>query len=143
MLESPAIVVGLEGGTALVESDYGGGCGSGMCSKGGCGTAVLGQLFSKRPRGPMQVSNPIQARPGERVIIGVEEGALVQSAILAYLLPLLIMIASVLVAHSHYPGRDDVSAVAALAGLVAGWGLSRLLARRWFKLSKPAILRRA
>ena len=143
MLESPAIVVALEDQAALVEADYGGGCGSGMCSKGGCGTAVLGQLFSRNPRGPMRVMNPIQARQGERVIMGLEEGSLLRSAVLAYLFPLLLLFAGALAARFFFHGSDGAAVAGAVMGLALGWGSARILGRRWLQTSRPVILRRA
>lgn len=141
MLETPALVVETDQAAALVEADFGGGCGSGMCAKGGCGAAVLAQIFSRNPRGPMRVGNPIQARIGERVIVGVEEGMLVRSTLLAYLLPLALLLGGALAGRAG--GGDGLAAVGALLGLAIGWGLARLLGRRLLQSAQPVILRRA
>jgi sigma-E factor negative regulatory protein RseC len=143
MLETPALVVQTEQAAALVEADFGGGCGSGMCAKGGCGAAVLAQLFSRNPRGPMRVGNPIQASIGERVIVGVEEGMLVRSTLVAYLLPLAMLLGGALAGRAWGPGGDGTAAVGALLGLVAGWGLARTLGRHLVQRAQPVILRRA
>lgn len=142
MLETPAVIVGTDERTALVKADYGGGCGSGMCSKGGCGTAVLGRIFSSNPRGPMRVGNPIQARLGERVIVGVEEGTLLRTTLLAYLLPLLMLVVGALGARAWFPGGDTAGALGALGGLMVGWAAARTLGRR-VSGTQPVILRRA
>lgn len=141
MLETPARVVQTEQSAALVEADFGGGCGSGMCAKGGCGAAVLAQLFSRNPRGPMRVGNPIQASIGERVIVGVEEGMLVRSTLVAYLLPLAMLLGGALVGRTL--GGDGLAAVGAMLGLAVGWGMARLLGRRLLQRAQPVILRRA
>lgn len=143
MLETPAVIVETQQTSALVEADFGGGCGSGMCAKGGCGAAVLAQLFSRNPRGPMRVANPIQARPGERVIVGVEEGMLVRSTLIAYLLPLGMLLGGALAGRAWLPESDGLAVVGALAGLAVGWGLARALGRRQARSAQPVILRRA
>jgi len=143
MLETPAVVVKTEAGAALVEADFGGGCGSGMCAKGGCGTAVLAQLFSRTPRGPMRAGNPIEARIGERVIIGVEEGALLRATLLAYLLPLVLFVVGAFAVRQWLHGGDGAAALGALAGLVLGWGVVRWMGQRaGQQRGQPVILRR-
>jgi sigma-E factor negative regulatory protein RseC len=144
MLETPAVVVKTEARAALVEADFGGGCGSGLCAKGGCGTAVLAQLFSRTPRSPMRADNPIEARPGERVIVGVEEGMLLRATLIAYLLPLILFVGGALVPHGFQAG-DGAAALGALLGLILGWGAARVLSRRWNSSGRgqPVILRRA
>lgn len=142
MLETPARVVGTEQAAALVEADFGGGCGSGMCAKGGCGAAVLAQIFSRNPRGPMRVGNPILASVGERVIVGVEEGVLVRSTLITYCLPLTTLLAGALVG-GRLLGGDALAVVGAVLGWAAGWGLARLLGRRLLQSAQPVILRRA
>lgn len=141
MLETPAIVVKTEAHAALVEADFGGGCGSGMCAKGGCGTAVLAQMFSRTPRAPMRVGNPIEARIGERVIVGVEEGSLLRATLLAYLLPLALFVLGAVLPRSMH-AADGAAALGALAGLVVGWVAARLLSRG-SQRRQPVILRRA
>jgi sigma-E factor negative regulatory protein RseC len=142
VLESPALVVGLDEGLALVEADYGGGCGSGMCVKGGCGTAVLGRLFSNNPRGPLRVDNPIQARPGERVMIGVGDGMLLRAAATAYLLPLAGFVTGALVGRVSLAGGDAGAVLGALGGLAVGWVLARASGASMTRSARPVILRR-
>jgi len=142
MLETPAIVVKTEDRAALVEADFGGGCGSGLCAKGGCGTAVLAQLFSRTPRGPMRVANPIEARMGERVVVGVEEGSLLRATLIAYLLPLVLFVAGALAAQELRAG-DGATALGAIAGLLMGWAVARFLSRHGRAAGgEPVILRR-
>lgn len=143
MLETPAVVVQTDQDGTLVEADFGGGCGSGMCAKGGCGAAVLAQLFSRNPRGPMRVNNPLHAAIGERVIVGVEEGVLLRTTLVAYLLPLAMFVGGALVAPAWFQGGDGWAALGALIGLAAGWGLARALGRRLLHSAQPIILRRA
>ncbi len=139
MLETPARVIDTQEGTALVEADFGGGCGSGLCAKGGCGAAILAQLFTRTPRGTLRAANPIGARPGERVVVGVEEGSLMAATLTVYLLPLLLLMAGAVGARQML-GGDGAAVAGALAGLLLGWALARRLARRGH--ASPRILRR-
>jgi sigma-E factor negative regulatory protein RseC len=141
MLETPAVVLKTEARSALVEADFAGGCGSGMCAKGGCGTALLAQMFSQKPRAPLRVANPIDARIGERVIVGVEEGSLLRATLLVYLLPLALFLAGASAGGQAADG-DAPAVLGGLAGLFLGW----LAARRWSRRpqgGQPVILRRA
>lgn len=141
MLETPAVVVKTEAQAALVEADFGGGCGSGLCAKGGCGTALLAQIFSQKPRAPLRAANPIQARIGERVIVGVEEGSLLRATLLVYLLPLALFVAGAIA--GRWAAEGDAPAVAgALVGLALGWLAARRMSRQP-RGGQPVILRRA
>lgn len=139
MLETPARVIETQGETALVEADYGGGCGSGLCARRGCGASILAQLFTRTPRGALRAANPIGARPGERVLVGVPEGSLLAAVLTVYLLPLILLLAGA-VASRHLLGGDGAAAAGAVAGLGLGWLLARRLGRR--RASLPCILRR-
>jgi sigma-E factor negative regulatory protein RseC len=139
MLETPARVIDTQGDMARVEADYGGGCGGSQCARGGCGAALLAQLFTRNPRARLTVLNPIGARPGERVVVGVEEGSVLAATLRVYLLPLVFLLAGALLSRS-LGGGDALAAAGALAGLVLGWATARILGRRTTRA--PAILRR-
>lgn len=143
MLETPARVIETRGGFALVEADYGGGCGSGLCTKGGCGTAILAQIFTRTPRGPLRVSNAIGARPGDRVVVGVTEGSVLGASLAVYLLPLAFLLVGA-VASRSLGGGDGGAALGAILGLFLGWGWARGATRRLAARadSQPVILRR-
>jgi sigma-E factor negative regulatory protein RseC len=145
MLESPAVVVGTERGAAFVEADFGGGCGSGMCATGGCGSAVLARIFTQNPRRPLRVRNPIDAGVGERVIVGIAEGVLLRTTLVAYLLPLVMLVTGAAAARAIASSNGDaVAAAGGLGGLVLGWVLARALSHRRTKRElEPVILRRA
>lgn len=90
MIEEPATVILVNDGYALVETRQRPACGA-CASSGNCSTSVLSGLF-KRRYNRLRVSNPIDARPGDRVIIGLQENTLLKVSFLAYLLPLACMI---------------------------------------------------
>ncbi|MEJ2427273.1 MAG: SoxR reducing system RseC family protein [Candidatus Thiodiazotropha sp.] len=96
MIEETARVVRVDGGFAVVETQQQAACGS-CQSAGSCSTSVLSGLF-KRHDNEMRVLNTLDVHPGERVIIGVQERALVKLSLLAYLMPLVGLIAGAIVA---------------------------------------------
>lgn len=110
MLEQHAIVLKTENGKAWVEARESGTCGS--CGSGGCSTRRLADLFGRRERA-FPVDNVLDAKAGERVVIGIPPGALWKSAFRLYGLPLLALIAGGL-AGQHFYG--DPGAVAGAAG---------------------------
>jgi sigma-E factor negative regulatory protein RseC len=121
MIETPAVVVRLEGGLAHVESFGANGCGS--CSPGkSCATASLGKLFGAKPR-LFRALNQIGAKAGDSVVVGIADGALLRGSLAVYLLPLVLLVAGALIATWLAPGteaREPWSIVGAAAGLVAG-----------------------
>lgn len=98
---------------------------------------------------PFRVLNPIGAGVGERVIIGLEEAALLRSSLVAYVVPLVLLIAGaiaggMLVSPAY---SDAYAAVGALLGLIAGFGSLKWINRRTGSggqgMYRPVILRRA
>lgn len=135
MLEQHAIVLKTDGNLAWVEARESGTCGS--CGSGGCSTRRLADLFGRRERA-FPVDNALQAKAGERVVIGIPPGALWKSAFRLYGLPLALLLAGGL-AGQHLHG--DLGAVAGMAGgllLAALLQKTRLGAHAW----QPAMLRR-
>ncbi|MGO8755468.1 MAG: SoxR reducing system RseC family protein [Gallionellaceae bacterium] len=129
MLETHAIVVKLDGTEAIVESTESGGCG--QCSNiNGCGNGELSKMFCAGPR-EFRVPNGIGAQVGDEVEVSVADGALLRSAFIAYIFPLLLMFAGgslgTILAGAHT--QDKYAAIGALAGLLAGFVLIR-----WFTL---------
>ena len=120
MLESQALVVKIEHGATYVEAEAGGNCGSGQCNTSACATGVLMRIFSQRPKS-LRVNNPIGAQVGEQVMLGLEEGAFLKSALLAYLLPLLALILGALLGlglAGPTDARDLYAGLGGLAGLI-------------------------
>lgn len=135
MLEQHAIVLKTEGGKAWVEARESGTCGS--CGAGGCSTRRLADLFGRRERA-FPVDNVLQAQTGERVVIGIPPGALWQSALRLYGLPLLLLFAGGLL------GQQLQGDAVAVAGAAAGLLLAAL-AQKFLGFSRafrPVMLRR-
>lgn len=86
MIEEFAVVVAVDGDVAEVEPQRRASCDH--CGvKGACGTSLIDRFLGRRPL-RLMVENPIAARVGERVVLGVADDALLKAALAAYLAPL-------------------------------------------------------
>jgi sigma-E factor negative regulatory protein RseC len=72
-------------------------------------------------------------RPGDGVIIEVDDGELLRAAALAYVPPLAGLLAGPVVVAALIPGSELAALAGALVGLAAGWGASRA----WLRRSPP------
>lgn len=143
MMQTRAVVIRLEGQDAMVESTRGGGCGS-CDSEKGCGSGKLSQLFSADVR-RFRVRNVGNAQVGSLVQVSMPDGVLLNSALLMYVLPLvLLFICALLVSHMAPTASsvDAYSAAGALAGLILGFVLVKLISvrRKLFSVAQPVIL---
>jgi sigma-E factor negative regulatory protein RseC len=134
MIEESGQVVRTAGDSAWVQTARRSSCGSCSARKG-CGTGALAGLFGARLH-EVEVLNPIGARPGEQVIVGISESLLVRGSALVYLLPLLFLVAGALLAEGLAPqlglaGSDAPAIFGGLAGLAAGFLWLRRRQRRW------------
>jgi len=86
MIEETALVTACHGEFAEVQTQRTSSCGA-CAAKGACGTSVLSEVLGNKPA-LFRVRNPLGARPGERVIIGLQESALTRAAVAAYLAPI-------------------------------------------------------
>ena len=147
MIEQTALVVSVQGDLAEVEGEHPGACG-GCAGEGTCATSLIARYFG-RSRPALQVENPIGARPGDRVIIGLAESTLLTASFLAYLVPLLSMIGAAIagaqIADFLAPAyARGLSTLAGLGGLVAALGWLARLSRAGSLATRcrPRILRR-
>lgn len=144
MLESEAIVVRIENGATFVAAQGSGGCGSNQCATT-CSTATLTRMFSQTPK-DLQVDNPISAQVGERVVVGLVEGAFLKSALAVYLLPLsalLIGAALGLYGAGEHEMRDLYAGLGGLAGLVLSALALKIIASKFSPNGvQPIILRK-
>lgn len=124
MLESRARVIERRGEAALIEVLEQAGCG--VCATGkACTMTLLAQWLSRRPR-CFEVANPIQAEPGDEVIVAVEEGKLARSAATVFARALGLVLAGAVAGSLAGGGADASAAVGAAAGLAG----AHLLIRR-------------
>jgi len=88
MLEEKATIIRIENNqTSWVEVNSKPAC-NGCQAKSGCATSIVGQLFKQKPRF-FRVTNTINAKQGEQVIIGIHEKTMLKAALIGYILPLL------------------------------------------------------
>lgn len=141
MIESPATVVEVKPGVAWVETVRQSACGH--CeSAGSCGTSVLAKLFGA-PRSRLRLDDAQGLRVGEQVVIGIPDGTLVRASFVAYLMPLVFLIAAAGVATRLGVGEGSVALIG-LAGLGIGLWLSGRLTGGQFARERyrPVLVRR-
>ena len=120
MIETQAVVVEVQNSVTYVEAKSPSGCSSCSTDKG-CATLTLSKIFNSKPR-QYRVLNLIDAKVGDAVVIGLQEGALLKGAISVYLLPLALLVAGALAGHYAGPdtGSDAYAVVGAGLGMIAG-----------------------
>jgi sigma-E factor negative regulatory protein RseC len=148
MIEEQAVILSVENQSnpqvsiATLEIERKTACG--LCGKTrGCGNAIWGKLFAHQSSA-FKAQNAINASVGQSVIVGINEQALLRSALLLYLLPLATMLIAALIAMQVHTG--DLSAiVGAVIGLLLGfmWVKGYTTSNQYFLLQQPVILRLA
>ncbi len=149
MIEERAIILSvghsshnLSDSTATLEIERKAACG--LCGKTrGCGNSIWGKLFAHQSTA-FKAQNRINARVGDSVIVGINERALLKSALLLYILPLVtMMIGAILVNEMTHNNVGSITG--ALIGLVIGliWVKGHTTASRYFLEEQPVILRLA
>jgi sigma-E factor negative regulatory protein RseC len=130
MLETRAVIVQTDGRLAVVQASEATGCE--RCDGKGCGSGKLARLFCSKPR-QFQVENPTDAGVGDEVIISVAEGTILRGIGLAYMLPLLLMLAGAMSGNivAAQPAQSDgYAAAGASLGLCVGFLLANWLSSR-------------
>lgn len=142
MIEEQAIVVRIESDRAYLEIERSQPCG--LCgTTRGCGMSLWGRLFSHR-QGSLSMLNTLQLSIGDRVVIAMEEGVLMAGALIAYVIPLVLVCAGGFMGASQGVSRveSDLYGVAgAVIGLLLGLAIVRKVGRTVGK--QPTMLRRA
>lgn len=127
MIEETALVLEVRGDLAAVASAGPLGC-KACQAQGGCGTASLARFFQRRSR-VTWARNPLAAQPGDRVVVGLDERALLRAAWVAYALPLAGLLGGALLGEQLGGAgiKELAAAVAGLIGLIVGLAWSRQL----------------
>lgn len=132
MIEQPARVLGILPASAsqpaqlCIEVRRQSACG-GCTHAAGCGTAVLAGLFGARAQ-RLQLPLPASSEPllpGDEIQLGIAPRALLGSAMLAYVLPVLLMLLGAGLGQ-HLAG-EVLSVLLAALGLASGLMLGRWL----------------
>lgn len=126
MLEETGVVTKAEDGFVWVETQTRSSCSH--CSTTQCTTSVVSKLFGIK-NNLLKLENTHDARPGQRVVIGIPDGLLVRASFWAYLLPLFGMIGGVMLALAN-DMNDGGQALLAAAGLAAGLMLVKTMTQK-------------
>ena len=148
MIEETAQVARVDGEHAWLETQRQGTCGS--CSaRNGCGVSLIERYATAR-MGQIRAVNRVGAQVGDRVIVGIDEGALLKGSAAVYLSPLAGLFGGAAAGEALAPFNELLSAEAAsillgLLGLAAGLLYLYRYSRRhrWDPRFQPVILRTA
>ena len=143
MIEERAVILSLDNASnATLEIERKTACG--ICGQTrGCGNSIWGKLFAHQSSA-FKAQNRINAKVGDSVIVGINEKALLKSAMLLYILPLATMLIGAILAKQL--NASELSAMlGAAAGLALGllWVKGHTMSSAYFKLQQPVILRMA
>lgn len=114
----------------------------GLCGQTrGCGNSIWGKLFGHKSTN-FTAQNTIHAKVGDHVIVGIDEAALMRSALLLYIVPLATMLIGAILV-GRIAGTDAASILGAGLGLVIGflWVKGHTTGRVYFHNNQPKILR--
>ena len=89
MIESPARIRRIEGDMAWVVSEAPATCGA--CAGKGCGSSVFSRVWHA-DAAEYPVANPIGAQPGDAVVVGMPDGAVLHAALASYGMPLVLLL---------------------------------------------------
>jgi len=114
MADAKGIITALDGEYALVQMDD---SGCGRCHEpGGCGGVNIGKMLCATPQ-VFRVLNPAKSAIGQHVIVTVPSGAVRRGALIAYGVPLLLLLIGAFVGLGV--AGDLGAAVGSVAGLAA------------------------
>ena len=141
MIEETAVVIEVEEHQVLLQTQRKSACNA--CSvKAGCGTSTLAKVVGKRSS-QFLVEKTLDVRVGDRVIVAIDEDALVQGSLLIYLLPIIFMILSGMLAELVFV-TELITILSTLAGFIlALFAVRFLLTGNHFKNKiQPHLIRR-
>ena len=133
MIEEVALVLNCDGDFADVETKPQSSCGS--CSSSGvCGAGVFSKVFGNR-KTVVRVTNSIDAKAGDQVIIGLQESALSKVSLVFYMVPIISMMLLAVLGQEFavrvgYASNDLFAILGGVVGFMIGLGLVRVFAKR-------------
>lgn len=142
MLTETGRIVRLDGDSAWVETIRQSVCVACQARKG-CGQRLLNQLGGSSTHLQLSLNSSVEnVREGDQVEIGIEEGAVVAASLLAYGLPLFLLMFSIVLAELfHF--ASFWTFVMCVAGLAAGIVFNRLLIKSFrTRFFEPVLIRR-
>jgi sigma-E factor negative regulatory protein RseC len=123
MLEETARVIHVNGEDVWVETERKSTCAS-CTAQHGCGTSTLSKVLGKR-RSVMRVLSSMDLQPGDRVVLGIREQALVRGSVAVYAVPIVVMLLGALggelgAQQNLWNSGETASMILGLGGLLAG-----------------------
>lgn len=143
LIEGIARVIRIENGSVRLEPEQGTTCGT-CASAGVCGAKGIGTIASRLEYRRFALPNDLPLEAGDRVVLGIRRHSFITASALAYVLPLLLSLGGAACAQWQ-AGNDAITLGCAIAGLAAGFGIVRLVARRFISNQETEfrILRKA
>lgn len=144
MIEEQAIVLSVEQDNTTLEILRSKPCG--ICGKTrGCGVSLWGRIFGHEAS-VFKAANQINAKVGDAVVVGIDEQAVILSALAVYGIPLITMFIGGFLAGVFAPSAlhaDRNAVIGAALGLLTGgmWLKGHLQGRRLDARFRPVILR--
>lgn len=128
MIEEQGRITGIQGTDAWVQTLRQGACEN--CKiRTGCGQRVLAELSSSKAS-QVRVNNVLQAKPGDQVLLGMGEAALLRASLLVYLVPMLGLLGGAVMADRLLGLGDAGTAMVALSAMLAAFFPARFYQRR-------------
>jgi len=146
MIEQHATVMTVDDDHVTVETRRASACGT-CASGGGCGAGILGSLFGNRSS-RIEATADMVVQPGDEVVIGLPESALLLGSFWIYLVPLLLFIAGSLVGRTVAANTGGGELLVIVGGIVGGlagfvWASARSRARQQHGSPfRPVVLKR-
>lgn len=133
MLEQTVEVIKTASDGIWVQAVEPSGCGT--CGGQGCSSRRIAELFQRKPR-LFRVDCDLSLAPGDRAIVGIASGSVLNSALRAYGRPLALMLGGALLSQVFESGDGP-----AVIGVTLGGAVAWLLARNT-QAARPVVLRR-
>lgn len=127
MITEQAVVTASSKGEIEVRLQRSSACGHCELSQG-CGTGAIGRLLGNRTR-PLTLRTDKDFKPGDEVLLGLSEAALVRASLLVYGLPLVVMIAAGMLAVLAGLAEHWI-ALCTVTGFLAGFKIASLYGRK-------------
>jgi len=133
VIEETALILSCEGEFASIETKPQSSCG-GCSSSGVCGAGVFSKVFGNK-KTVVRVVNSIDAKPGDQVIIGLQESALSTVSLVFYMAPILSMLLLAalgqwMASQFGFTPQDLFAIIGGLVGFAVGFGFVRLFTKK-------------
>jgi len=140
MIKQPAKVISESDSSYLLETLAKSACPK--CAAGeGCGGGILATAFANKTY-RLSVKKSKQLQVNDLVQVGIESSVLIRASMVLYLLPLLFMVISAVLAGSLISNHDLYTVTGAIIGMLTGAFTAKLLSRRYLneQLSTAVLL---